>query len=108
MIAGCDAGSATITLNDLRANTTIETVTSADIRRVTWSTNGSITISRNGFPVLALHNAGDMHFDEFAASISSNSTSSLLITINTGGSFLMEIAKVATYNVDPYTGVTIP
>jgi len=108
IITGCDSGSATITLNDLRANTTTETVSSADIRRVTWSTNGSITVSRSGFPILALHNAGEMRFDEFAASINSNNTSSLVFTITTGGSFVMEIAKVATYNVDPYTGVTIP
>ena len=24
-----------------------------------------------------------------------------------GGSFVMEVSKIATYNVDPYTGVTI-
>ena len=108
IITGCDAGTATIALTDLRANATTETVSSADVRRISWSTNGSINITRNVFPLLALHNAGEMRFDEFAASINSNNTSSLVFTITTGGSFVMEIAKVATYNVDPYTGVTIP
>jgi len=108
IITGCDAGTATVALTDLRANATTETVSAADIRRISWSTNGSIGITRNGFPLLALHNAGEMRFDEFGAAINSNSTSSLVITITTGGSFVMEVAKVATYNVDPYTGVTIP
>lgn len=108
VITGCDPGTQTITLNDLRANTTYETVTAADIRRVTWSTNGSITIARNGFPILALHSAGEMRFDEFATALNSNNQSSLVITITTGGSFVLEVAKQATYNVDPFTGATIP
>jgi len=48
-----------------------------------------------------------MRFDDFGFSLQSNNASSMVITITTGGSFLMEIAKVATYNVDPYTGVAI-
>ena len=108
IITGCDAGTATIALNDLRANATIETVSAADLRRISWSTNGSITLSRNGFPLLALHNAGEMRFDDFGAAINSNNGSSMVITINTGGTFVMEVAKTATYNVDPYTGVSIP
>lgn len=107
IITGCDAGTATIALNDLRANATTETVSAANIRRISWSTNGSITLTRNGFPLLALHNAGDMRFDEFGAAINSNNASSMVITITTGGSFVMEVAKVATYNVDPYTGVSL-
>jgi hypothetical protein len=31
----------------------------------------------------------------------------MVITITTGGTFVMEVAKVATYNVDPYTGVSL-
>lgn len=107
IITGCDAGTATITLNDLRANATIETVSTADIRRILWSTNGSITLSRNGFPILALHNAGDMRFDDFAFSLQSNNASSMVITITTGGSFVMEVSKQTSYNVDPYTGIAI-
>jgi len=102
-----DAGSVTIALNDLRFNPTTETVTSFDIRRVTWSTNGNIQVVRNGAPILQLHNAGEMRFDEFGYAISNNNTQSMTITVNTGGTLVMELSKVATYNVDPYTGVTI-
>jgi len=108
IITGCDSGSATITLNDLRANTTTETVSSADIRRVTWSTNGSITVSRSGFPILALHNAGEMRFDESGYSIANNNTQSIVITVQTGGCLVMELSKTATYNVAPDTGFSIP
>jgi len=31
----------------------------------------------------------------------------LQIQIVTGGSIVMEVSKTATYNVDPYTGITI-
>jgi hypothetical protein len=48
-----------------------------------------------------------MRFDEFAGAISSNSASSLVITIVTGGTIFLEVSKEATYNVDPYTGQTI-
>ena len=91
-----------------RANATTENVTAADIRRISWSTNGNISITRNGFPLLALHNAGEMRFDEFATALTSNNGSSIVITITTGGSFVLEVAKQATYNVDPFTGATIP
>jgi hypothetical protein len=107
VIRGVDAGTYTITLNDLRANATIETVTAADIKRIMWSTNGSITVVRNGVPQLALHTGGVMDFADFAHSLANNNTQSIVVTINTGGSFVMEVSKVATYNVDPYTGVTI-
>jgi hypothetical protein len=107
IITGCDPGTATIALTNLRANATTETVSAADIRRISWSTNGSITLSRDGFPLLALHNSGEMRFDDFGAAINSNNGSSMVVTITTGGSFVMEVAKVATYNVDPYTGVSL-
>jgi hypothetical protein len=107
VIRAVDAGTYTITLNDLRANATIETVTAADIKRVMWSTNGSITITRNGVPQLALHTGGVMDFADFAHSIANNNTQSIVATITTGGTLIIEVSKFATYNVDPYTGVTI-
>ena len=107
IIRGVNPGTYTITLNDLRANTTIETVTNATIKRVMWSTNGSITIIRNGVPILALHNAGDMRFDDYGHSVANNSNQSIAVTITTGGSFVMEVSKSATYNVAPDTGQTI-
>jgi hypothetical protein len=107
VIRGVDAGTYTITLNDLRANATIESVSAADIKRIMWSTNGSITVVRNGVPQLALHTGGVMDFADFAHSLANNNTQSIVVTINTGGSFIMEVSKVATYNVDPYTGASI-
>jgi hypothetical protein len=91
-------------LADLRKNTAIETVTSADIKRVTWSTNGSITITRTITPVLSLQGSGEMRFDEFGHSISNNNTSNVVVTIATGGTVVMELSKNATYSVDAYTG----
>lgn len=108
IITGCDPGTTTIALTSLRSNPNTESVSAADIRRISWSTNGSITLSRDGFPLLALHNSGEMRFDDFGAAINSNNASSMIITITTGGSFIMEVSKVASYNVDPYTGITIP
>jgi hypothetical protein len=48
-----------------------------------------------------------MDFADFAHSLANNNTQSIVVTINTGGSFIMEVSKVATYNVDPYTGVSL-
>ena len=103
-----DPGTYTITLNDLRANPNTETVTGADIRHVKWSTNGNIRIVRNSIPLLALHNGGSMDFDDYGHSIANNNNQSIVVEINTGGTIILELAKYATYNVDPYTGVTIP
>ena len=96
-----DPGTYTINLQDLAANTVNvgETVNSSAIKRVTWSTNGNISITRNAVPLLALHNAGEMRFDEYGHSIANNSTSNLAITITTGGSLVMEITKDTSYNV---------
>ena len=107
IIRGVDPGTYTIALTDLRANATTETVSSADIRRIMWSTNGSINIVRNGVPLLALHNAGEMRFDDYGHSIANTNDQSIVVTITTGGSFVMEVSKQATYNVDPYTGVSL-
>ena len=88
-----------INITDLRANTTTETVNAFDIKRLYWSTNGNISITRNNVPMLALHNAGEMRLDEYGHSIANNSTSNLAITITTGGSLVMEITKDTSYNV---------
>jgi hypothetical protein len=96
-----DPGTYTINLQDFAANTTNigETINSASIKRINWSTNGSISITRNALPLLALHNAGEMRFDEYGHSVANNSTSNLAITITTGGSLVMEITKDTSYNV---------
>ena len=72
IVRAVDAGTYTITLNDLRANTTTESVTAADIRHVKWSTNGNIRIVRNSIPLLALHSGGAMEFDDYGHSIANN------------------------------------
>ena len=48
-----------------------------------------------------------MDFADFAHSIANNNNQSIVATITTGGTLIMEVSKFATYNVDPYTGVTI-
>ena len=96
-----DPGTYTINLQDFAANSTNigETVNSASIKRINWSTNGSISIARANVPMLALHSAGEMRLDEYGHSIANNSTGNLAITITTGGSLVMEITKDTSYNV---------
>jgi hypothetical protein len=108
IIRVADVGSITVALTDLRANAYTETVTEADIKRLYWSTNGAIRITRNSVPILMLHSAGEMRLDDLGYSISNNNTQSITIEVITGGSIIMEISKRATYNVDPYTGYSIP
>ena len=104
-----DPGTYTINLTDLRKNTTTEIVNSVDIKRVTWSSNGSIQVSRAAnTPVLALHNSGEMRFDDFGHSISNTNTSNVVITIITGGTIVLEVSKNSSYNVDVYTGQSVP
>ena len=104
IIRVADPGTVTIALTDLRANPTTETVSAVSIKRVMWSTNGAIQIARNSQPILQLHNAGEMRFDESGYSIANNSGQSIVITVQAGGCLVMEVTKSATYNVDPYTG----
>ena len=100
-------GAYTISLNDLRKNPTTETITSADIRRMMWSTNGNISIVRNSVEIATVHNAGEMRFDEYSHSVANNNTQSIVVTIVTGGTIVMELTKQATFNVDPTTGVSL-
>lgn len=103
-----DPGTYYINLTDLRANTTTENVSAFDIKRVYWSTNGNIVITRNGNTIMSLHNSSEFRLDDLGYSIANNNTSNVTITINTGGTVILETSKVATYNVDPYTGVANP
>ena len=91
-----DAGTTNVFLANLSSGAN-ETVTAANIRRLTWSTNGSIQITRNSVPLLMLHNAGTMMLDELNHSLANNNTQSIVITVNTGGSIVMEVTKTATY-----------
>lgn len=93
----------TISLANLAFNAN-ETVNSATIRKVAWSTNGSIQIVRNSVPILTLHNSGSLVFDDMNTTIANNSTQPIVVTINTGGFVLIELTKDATYTT-PLTGM---
>jgi hypothetical protein len=95
-----DAGSANISLANLSSGAN-ETVSSANIRRLTWSTNGNITIVRNSVPILTLHNSGTMMLDELNHVIANNNTQTIAVVITTGGSLVMELTKEATYTTAP-------
>ena len=96
IIRVADVGTTTVFLANLAFDAN-ESVSSANIRRLTWSTNGNIQIIRNSIPVLMLHNSGTMMLDELNHSVANNNGSSIVITINTGGSMVMEVTKSATY-----------
>ena len=78
-----------------------ETVTAANIRKIAWSTNGSIQIVRNSVPILTLHNSGSIAFDDLNTTVANNNTQPIVVTINTGGFVLLELTKEATYTTAP-------
>lgn len=94
------AGTYTITLADMSTNTSIETVTSASIKRFNWTTNGSITIARNSTTILTLFGNGEMRLDEYGAALGNTSTGNVVVTIASGGTIVMDVSKVATYSTD--------
>ena len=53
-----DPGTTTISLANLEFNAN-ETVNSVNIKRINWSTNGSIQIPRNSVPILSLYGNGE-------------------------------------------------
>jgi len=103
IIRVADSGTTTVSLANLAVDAN-ETVSAANIRRLTWSTNGNIQIIRNSVPVLMLHNSGTMMLDELNHSVANNNTQPIVITINTGGSIVMEVTKTASY-ATPLTGL---
>jgi hypothetical protein len=44
-----------------------------------------------------LHNSGTMMIDELNHTVANNNASPIVITVNTGGSIVMEVTKTATY-----------
>jgi hypothetical protein len=98
--------SANIALTDL-ATSANETVLSASIKRVLWSSNGAINIFRGGDLVLALHGNGEMRLDDYAYSISTNNTTNIeVLSPNARGTIILEVAKEATYTI-PLEGVNL-
>ena len=92
------AGTTTIQLANLAVDAN-ETVTSASIKRLNWSTNGNIQITRNSVPLLSLHGSGQLFTDDFSHSIANNSTSPIVITVTSGGSAIIEVTKQAHYTI---------
>ena len=89
-------GTTTVALANLSVNAN-ETVTAANIKRINWSTNGNSQIVRNSVPIASLHGTGEMRLDEYGYSIANNSASSIVITVNTGGTVVLEVSKETTY-----------
>jgi hypothetical protein len=97
-----DPGTYTITLANLSANTQLETVSAASIKRVFWSSNGYIHIGRGATPtpMLALHGSGEMRLDDLGYTLSNTNTGNVVVTVATGGSCVIELNKTATYSTN--------
>jgi hypothetical protein len=96
-------GTSIVSLANLAFNAN-ETVSSASIKRINWTTNGSIQIVRNSVPIASLHGSGELRADEYGHSIANNNTSAISITVNTGGTLFMEVSKQTEY-ATPLTGI---
>jgi hypothetical protein len=101
-----DVSTANLTLTQFRASPNTETVSALTIRKVNWSTNGTIEVTRDGAQLLKLSGSGEMRLDDFGGAMANTSTGNLSVQIFTGGCIVLEVSKIATYNVDPYTGQT--
>jgi hypothetical protein len=91
------AGTTNVSLANL-STSAAETVNSANIKRVTWSTNGSISITRNSVPLLTLFGNGEMRLSEYGHVIANNNTQTISIVVTGAGSVVMEVTKEATYS----------
>jgi hypothetical protein len=81
-----------------------ETVVSASIKRVMWSTGGTVTVERGGETILTLYGSGDLRPSDSGHIIANNSTSNMNVSITTGGTAIIEVTKEATYTT-PLTGI---
>jgi len=102
-----------INLANVAANTIVstsgalseETVTSATIARVFWSTanTGYWKISRNSNSILELGGSGFWNLNEAGMSVANTATGNLGIDLvgTTNGSLVIELSKDATYSPDP-------
>jgi len=90
--------SANVALTDLAASED-ETILSASIKGVLWSSNSSIVVFRGDELVLSLFGTGEMKLDDFAYSISTNNDKNIEISSPDGrGTILLEVSKVASYS----------
>ena len=98
-----DPGTVTVNIANLAIDSN-ETVSAAAIKRVMWSTNGAITIARNAVNVLQLHGQGDMVLSEIGYTVANTNTGTIVITVATGGTAVIEMTKTASYTT-PLTGI---
>jgi hypothetical protein len=96
-------GTYTTPLANLGINVT-ETISYANIKRLMWSTNGSIQITRNSNTMCKLYSSGEMKFDEYGYAIANNNTGNISVTIDGGGSLTMQLSKFVG---DPPSAPTI-
>ena len=100
-IIRCEGASTNnVALTDLSTNTSLETVTTASIKRMMWTTGGNIAISRNGNTVATLYGTGEMRLDDLGHSVANSAASDITVTITTGGTCFLEVSKTATYSTD--------
>ena len=97
------AGFANVQLANLSTSAN-ETIISASIKRVMWSTGGTVSVERGGETLLTLYGNGDLKPSESGYVIANNSTSNMNVSIATGGTAIIEVTKEATY-ATPLTGI---
>jgi hypothetical protein len=102
-------GNTVITLADLSANPSVETVDSAAIAQVSATTNGIWKVYRgdnsSGTLILELPQYAHFVLYEFDVTFANSATSNVYVE-NTGanGTLIMQLAKTATYD-PPLTGM---
>ena len=98
------AGTYTVTLANLSSNSALETVSSAAIKKLSWTANttGIITIARGATPntMLSLYGTGEIKLDEYGHTVANGATGNIVVTIVGGATLIMEVSKVADYSRD--------
>ena len=93
-------------LTAFSANQTLENVNSLYVTSIKWSVlpaTGTLVITRGGTVVATMYESGDWKHDEFAISNTSADIGTFQVAITGGGTALMSVNKVATYNVNTLT-----
>lgn len=96
-------GTNTLELANLSSDAN-ETITAVKIKRILWSTNNNISISRGGNVVISLYGSGDMRMSELGHVVANNSTANISLVITGDGTSIIEFTKEATY-ATPLTGI---
>jgi len=99
------ASTVNVNISQLSTNTALETVVSANIKRIAWSTGGSIVVGRHDasntlITLATLFNSGQINFDELGTTLANTNTGNVTVTINTSGTVILEVSKNTTYSTD--------